>query len=143
MKKKILIMTALFFGASFCVQAQEAINGHLEASKKAILSAGIKKMSKVANALNDATRSAIKDELGDDTYKKYRKVYIKEETARWHAGTNKVKDKSLSKDEKTLANSHLKTRNKLEIVVREGYGDIKNIIQKLESSVKKVIEEYS
>jgi hypothetical protein len=142
MKKQFLIVSLLLIGSSFCSDEKKAINDYLTKTKKSILDADVKKMHKVAKALNSATRSVLKEALGDDTYKLYRKIYVKEETARWYAGTNK-KDKPLSKDEKTLDNSLFKTSNKLEIVEREEYGDIHTIIKKLYSAVKSIIQEYS
>ena len=140
MKKKLLFLVVTIFSSFVCAHDVDAF---LQETKEAFSGANIKKMSKATNAFNDRTREVLEKELGKDTYKKYRKVYVKEETDRWYAGTNKVKDKSLSKDQRTLANSLLKTENKLKIVVREKYGDPQNIVKKLKTAVKEIIKKHS
>jgi len=143
MKKKLLIFLVFFIGSSFCANTQEVIDAYIQKTKQLVLNADVKKMKKLAGDLNDNVRLVLKEVLGTDTYKKYRTIYVREETARWYAGTNKVKDKSLSKDEKTLANSLFKTSNKLEIVKREQYGDIHAIIKKLDAAVTSILKKYT
>lgn len=121
---------------SFCDNKQELINHHIEETRQAILGAHVKNMKKVANKINDNVRSVLEETVND--YKKFRKDYLPEETARWHAGTNKVKDPSFSKDRKTLENALLKSRNKLELVACKKHGDISKIIEKVKTKHKNI-----
>ncbi|MCF7899955.1 hypothetical protein K9K77_00425 [Candidatus Babeliales bacterium] len=144
MKKQILMISVLFVGMISCSDMQKAIDTYIQDIKTDVLAKPIKNMGSLTNTFNDNTRSIIKNVLGDETYKIYRKVYVKEETARYHAGScGKKSDKKLSKDEKKLEASLQKTRNKLELVFREKYGDVVTIIGKLQDACKKVIEEHS
>lgn len=144
MKKQMVIISVLFVGISACNNTQKAIDAYIQKINSDVSVKTIKNMGSLTNTFNDNTRSIIKNVLGDETYKAYRKVYVKEETARYRAGNgDKNTDKKLSKDEKKLKASLQKTYNKLELISRENYGDVSAIIGKLQDAYTKAIDEYS